>query len=210
VTGSSLAASCVVAVAGPVGAGKSTLVAGLANVLGDTATIHFDHYERMTEQPIDAIRRWAENGADVNALPVPGLAEALTSLKDGRVVSDPATHAEISPARFILFETQFGRRHAATGRSIDFLIWIDIPPDVALARKLRQFSAGAGTGNAGQAHAFLQWHKEYLDNYLGLVGALLRRQRETVRADADLVVDGEQDAEELATQAGEKILARCG
>jgi uridine kinase len=207
VTGPRAAANRVIAVAGPVGAGKSTLVAGLASVLPGTATIHFDHYERMTEQPIEEIRRWAKDGADVDAMPVPGLAEALHFLKQGRATIDPATHAEIAPANFILFETQFGRRHTATGKLIDFLVWIDTPLDVALARKVRQFSAGPGLRNAGEAQAFVQWLPEYLDNYLDLVGGLLRRQRDTVRADADLVVDGELESGELVRQVGEKILA---
>ena len=207
-TASFAGASCVIAVAGPVGAGKSTLVAGLADVLGSAATIHFDHYERMTEQPIEAIRRWAQSGADPDAMPVPGLAEALQSLKAGRAVVDPATHKEIAPAKFILFETQFGKRHAATGRTIDFLIWIDIPLDVALARKLRQFTGEAGLRSQGESQAFVQWLEGYLDNYLDLVGSLLRRQRDTVGADADMVVDGERDAVGLVQQAGDKILAR--
>lgn len=207
-TTSSAGASCVVAVAGPVGAGKSTLVAGLADVLGSTATIHFDHYERMTEQPIEAIRRWAQSGADPDAMPVPGLAEALQSLKSGRPVVDPATQKEIAPAKFILFETQFGRRHAATGRAIDFLIWIDTPLDVALARKLRQFTGAAGLRSQDESRAFLQWLEGYLDNYLGLVGGLLRRQRDTVGAGADMMVDGERDAGQLVRQTGEEIIAR--
>lgn len=207
-TASAAGANCVVAVSGPVGAGKSTLVAGLADVLGSTATIHFDHYERMTEQPIEAIRRWAQNGADPDAMPVPGLSEALQTLKSGRPIVDPATQKEIAPAKFILFETQFGRRHAATGRAIDFLIWIDTPLDVALARKLRQFTSGAGIRSLDESRTFLQWLEGYLDNYLGLVGGLLRRQRDTVGADADMLVDGQRDAGELVRQAGEEIIAR--
>lgn len=184
--------------AGPVGAGKSTLVNALAGRLEDTVAIHFDHYERMTEQPIEEVRRWMEEGADLDRMPVPGLAEALHSLRQGRAVVHPATGAQIPAAKNILFETQFGRRHAATGAHVDFLVWIDLPLDIALARKLRQFAAGVDPRNAGAASTFGPWLKEYLDNYVDVVGTLLRHQRETVAADADLVVDGALDPGEQA------------
>lgn len=200
----------MIAIAGPVGAGKSTLVAGLAGVLPNTATVHFDHYERMTLQPIEAIRRWAQNGADLNAMPVPGLAEALRSLKQGCAVVDPATHTEIAPANFVLFETQFGRRHAATGGVIDFLVWIDTPLDVALARKLRQFLGGIDLNNQAELKAFAPWLADYLDNYLEVVAGLLRRQRDTVGADADLVIDGGLEAVEMLKQVEREVLARLG
>lgn len=190
--------SRVIAVAGPVGAGKSTLVEALAGTLGDAVALHFDHYERMTEQPIEEVRQWMEEGADLDRMPVPGLPEALQSLKLGGTVVDPLTGAQILPAKHILFETQFGRRHAATGRHIDFLVWIDVPLDIALARKMRQFAQAVDPRSIDHARTFSPWLKEYLDNYLEVVGALLRRQRETVAAEADLVVDGTGDPAEQA------------
>ncbi len=176
----------VIAVAGAPGAGKSSLVRALAAALPGASVVHFDHYERMTTQPIEDVRRWMAAGADIDKLPLPGLAEALGELKGGRMVIDPVTRAPIAPAELILFETQFGRRHSESGKYIDFLAWIDLPLDLALARKVRQMASGAGSGDTG----FAPWLEGYMGNYLDVVGALLRQQREKVASQAELTVDG--------------------
>jgi uridine kinase len=196
----------VIAIAGSVGAGKSTLVRGLASRLPSATAIHFDHYERMTEQPIEKIRQWMKDGADLNEMPVPGLADALRALKEGRGVQDPLTGRTVQPASSILFETQFGRQHAATGQHIDFLVWIDTPLDVALARKVRQFASEIDTRDPGELAGFGPWLQAYLDNYLEVVGGLLRLQRDTVGANADLVVDGTCEPGELSREVERAIL----
>jgi uridine kinase len=198
----------VIGIAGPVGAGKSTLAGGLAIELADAAIVRFDHYEQVTEQPIETIRDWMRAGADLDAVEIPQLAAALGSLKAGCAVVDPVTGRSIPPARYILFETQFGRRHSATGQYIDLMVWIDTPLDLALARKVRQFAASLDGADAGAARTFAPWLRGYLDNYLGVVGDLLRIQRETVGAGADLVVDGTRDPAVLRQEVAQLIRAR--
>ena len=198
----------VIAVAAPVGGGKSTLVRRLAERLADATAIHFDHYERITEQPIEKISLWMQHGADLDEFEIPRLADDLQALKRGSSVLDPLTRAEIPARKYILFETQFGRQHAATGRHIYFLIWVDTPLDVALARKVRQFAGELDGRDAGANRAFASWLRAYLDNYLAVVGGLLRIQRETVGANADLVIDGERDPDALLRQAAQEILQR--
>jgi uridine kinase len=200
----------VIAVAAPVGGGKSTLVKALASRLEGAAAIHFDHYERITEQPIEEIRRWMQDGADVDEMVIPRLADDLQALKLGGSVVDPQTGKAITARKYVLFETQFGRQHAATGRHIDFLVWVDTPLDVALARKIRQFAGELDVRNQEEFCAFAPWLRTYLDNYIAVVGALLRIQRDTVGEHADLVVDGELDADALLAQVTEEILNRFG
>jgi uridine kinase len=74
-------ASYVIAIAGPVGAGKTTLAQAVAHELSDATILQFDHYERVTEQSIEQVRDWMEGGADLDAIAIPGLAEALQALK---------------------------------------------------------------------------------------------------------------------------------
>lgn len=180
----------VVGIVSCVGGGKSTLARALAERLGEASVIQFDHYEKITQQPVEEIRRWMRDGADPDALVIPGLAEDLQSLK--------------SKHKFVVFETPFGRRHAATGRHIDYQVWIDTPLDIALARKIRQFAAGAGA--ADEARDFAAWLQVYLENYLDFVGELLRIQGATVRGESDLIVDGRRAPAELAQEIERAVL----
>jgi len=188
--------SIVVGVSGPTGAGKSALARALLAELGDAQPLYMDDYERMTREPLDKVARWAERGADFDELPLPGLAEDLRRLK------------QESPARYVVFETQFGRAHRATGALIDFSIWIDVPLEVALARKVKDFTAAALAEAPARARERLQWLDGYVAGYLGLVRRLLVIQSEKVRPRADLVVDGGEDPASLARLAGAALRRR--
>lgn len=197
----------IVAISGAPGSGKSTLAHGLAAALGDAVIVRMDHYEQATAQPIDAIARWMEGGADYDALPIPLLAEHLDALRAGRAVTDPATGETIRPAAWVLFETQFGRAHLASGRHIDLLIWLDTPLDIALARTLLKSTRIALRDGSAEA-AQLAWTEGYLANYLALVRQLVRMQKTRVGDGADIVLGGTDDPGTLVAQARDAVLKR--
>lgn len=182
----------VVGVAGAPGSGKSTLVAGLARSLPGAAALHMDDYENMTRLPIEAVASWYRDGADIDTFAFPGLEAELRRLKDAGGI--------------VLFETQFGRAHRATGRHIDLLVWVDTPLDVALARSVRAILAREV--READAAARLRWLQGYVENYLGTVRELLEMQKARVAADADLVIDGRTPAAEMVGAAGREILRR--
>lgn len=191
----------VIAVAGPPGSGKTTLALALVGALGDATSIHMDNYEQMTRKPVDEVVRWMDAGAAFDHVPMPGLEEHLARLKAGHAVIDPATGAAVRAARHIVFETQFGRAHPATGRHIDLLVWLDTPADVALARVLKAHtSAACREADALACAGRMAWLDAYLDNYLKLVARLVTLQRERVRPGADIVVDGAVDPGVLASR----------
>ena len=199
----------VVAIAGSVGGGKSTLVDGLRVRLSDANVIRFDHYERVTLQSIESVKRWRDCGADLDELVVAQLPDDLQALKLGHSVIDPMTNEIIPSSKYILFECQFGREHTATGQHIDFLIWIDTPLDLALARKVRQFLTGLDrTPSRQEIDEFAPWLQSYLDNYLDVVGGLLRMQREVVGASADMTIDGTKTPKDILNLAEREIRAR--
>jgi uridine kinase len=189
----------IIAVAGIVGAGKSTLVRGLAAELGDASTIHVDSYETFTGQSASEVTDWARGGADFDRLTIPGLVEDLERLKSGTTVVEPRTGRPVPATNYVLFETQFGRAHRATGRHIDLLFWVETPLDVALARKAREH-LGLGTDPA--------WLDGWLANYLGFVRALLVQQRDRVRPQADVLLDGLADPAALVSQAAAEVRRR--
>ncbi|HSW25436.1 MAG TPA: GTPase, partial [Burkholderiaceae bacterium] len=116
---------CLIGVAGPAGAGKSTLVRALVAQLGNAAAIHMDDYQRFTREPMAAIARWMDEGADFDAFDIPVLPDHLRELRQGRGVTDPLSLRKIPACRYIVFETHFGRAHQPTGQHIDVLVWID-------------------------------------------------------------------------------------
>jgi len=198
----------VVGVAGPAGAGKTTLVRGLVRALGDAAAIYMDSYQRITRQPVRRIVQWLERGADYDEFSIPLLGEHLQRLKRGEPVMDPVSMEEIPARRYIVFETHFGRRHRDTGRHIDLLVWVDTPLDVALARNLSDLIRPHLEPGAEPGRDDLVRLHDYIGTYLADVRALVLAQKETVGADADLVVDGSRDLSGAVEQVRSAVLAR--
>jgi uridine kinase len=189
----------VIAVAGPAGGGKSSLVGALLGTLRDATAIHVDSYQRITDRPVREIARWMERGADFDEFSIPLLSDHLAALKRGQPVVDPQTGREIAPAKYILFETHFGRAHRDTGKHVDLLLWIDTPLDVALARNVIDLIA------ARESFAGLQ---RYLGSYLEDVRRLRLMQRERICADAEVVLDGAAPFEAMLGEAQRAILDR--
>jgi uridine kinase len=209
--GGAHAQACVVGIAGAAGAGKSTLARALADALGDAVIVHVDDYQRVTEQPLRHIAQWMERGADFDEFPIPLLPDHLERLKRGERVLDPVSLREIAPRRYILFETHFGRAHRATGQYIDVLAWIDTPPDVAVARNLRDLLRPlVSDPRVAPERSRFASLDAYLVSYLGSVRPLLRMQAERVGGAADVVVDGSAELPRQVEQLRREILARRG
>lgn len=175
----------VVAIAGPPGSGKSTLVRALADRVPDSTTLFFDEFQTLTHQPPERIFALLEGGDALRGFGLEELADALARLRSG------AHH-------YVFFEMPLGRTHPPTASQIDLLIWVDTPPDVALARTVRGVVSGIiAQGPTEGARRSLSWLVGYLDNYMGIVRRMLDYQVRTVRDNADATVDGTADIESL-------------
>jgi len=197
----------IIAVAAPIGGGKTSLVNAIADKLGDASTIHFDHYEKITNEPVQNLLKWIKDGADFDDLKIPGLAEDLSRLKNGKAVTDPLTNNKISPGKYTIFEMPIGKEHSETARYIDLLLWVETPLDIALARKVREFTHDFLMEEKPEKYrACLVWLDQFLDNYLKIVREVLSIQKQKVSANADIIINGRNSLETMAQYASGEIL----
>lgn len=192
----------VVAVAGPAGAGKSTLVRAVAKLLGDATTVFFDDYGATSTYPAD-FKAWVHAGADPNAWQTPEFANALAVLRSGAMVVhlDGMTRLDSTP--FVVVEEPFGRARPEVAPLIDMAVLVDLPLEIALARKLRQYITWARQEQP--AHEIVDGCEEFLARYLDSgrdVNAVVTAQ---VRASCDLVVDGLLDTHVLAATIAQAV-----
>lgn len=197
----------IIAVAAPIGGGKTSLVKAIADRLGNAATVHFDHYEKITQEPIENMMQWMKNGADFNDLAIPGLSDDLGRLKQGESIFDPLTNKEISPEKYIIFEMPLGKEHRDTAKYIDLMLWVEIPFDIALARKVREFTHDFLAEQEPEKHLdCLKWLDQYLYNYLAVTRDILHIQKEKVSVNADIIINGQNSLEAMVKYAEDEIL----
>jgi uridine kinase len=187
----------VLAIAGPPGSGKTTLMLALAERLPEASWMSMDGFPAPSDMAPEALARWLDDGADFSRLETPGLEAALGAWTAGQATREPLTGRGVSPADLLLLEAPLGRAHGPTGSLIDVLVWIDTPLDVALARNLAVWTA------SNDPHPS-EWLAGYAQHYLEVTRKVLLAQRDAVAADADLVLDGLLSP---AVQAGQVIAA---
>lgn len=126
--------SIIIGISGVSGSGKTTLTKDLGEVLNAT-TIFWDDYDDLSKGPSDYVQ-WYHTSRDCNDWEYNALEHTLKTLKEGQKTICPVTQKELLPTKFIIFDAPLGYEHLATGQYIDFLIFLDTPLDVALARRI--------------------------------------------------------------------------
>ena len=197
----------VVAIAAPIGGGKSALAQALAATLGESGTLAFDDYEVATQMSPQQLQAWLREGANFASLSAPGLARALFALRNGDAVTSADGQA-LAISRHLVFEMPLGRSWPATAQAIDTLIWIDVSLDLALARRMQEWTADLLQQQPAQMQQGLRWLHDYLDQYTRVIHAVLAVQRKTVRPQADLILDGSKPVEMLVAEAVEFLRRR--
>lgn len=123
----------IIAVCGKSGAGKTTIAKFLANILKATA-ICWDDFNGISSRPSDPID-WYNRGQDYKEFDYEKLACVLWTLKTGAAIIHPTLNTYLTPTRYIILDTPFGRLHHQTGQYIDYCFYIDTPMDILLNRR---------------------------------------------------------------------------
>jgi uridine kinase len=196
--------SFVIAVSGTSGAGKSSVIAITAELLTSAARLHFDDYVTLGND-IAQIRAWIDSGASPDEIKTPVLAVDLRTLISGEPIRPPNAGHMVHPADYIILEEPFGRSRRELASLIDLTVYIDVPPDVALARRITREIAAQQNGAEqlvaeieGQLRAFLAIGR---DAYLAAARA--------ANKSADIVLDGMLPVNELAAAIVEEVRRRA-
>lgn len=178
-----------------VSGGRKTAVAKkLTELLQDAVMLCFDDYDDTTVHPED-LNTWLTAGADYNVWKTPGLTRDLLSLTTGNPITSPVDGSTIPAAKYIVFDAPLGRAHVDTGRFIDFMVFIETPLDIAMARRLlRDITSHAGQGAEDSIKSLVANLSSYLSG-----GQLLYLELERqIKRNCDMVLDGRLTVDELA------------
>lgn len=186
----------VIALVGTSGAGKSTIMRALVKVLDDAACLSFDDYHASSTFPKAA--DWLAEGADPNQFLTPDFIRDVQKLRNGEPIIHPETKEEVKPARFLVLEEHFGRERTMMKNLIDLVILIDIPLEIAHARKMLR--KGTYLPWEDDPELFITNLRDHLTWYMRVGRDFYLTVDKMVRGNCDLIVDGLLPTEKIVRQ----------
>ena len=177
----------VVSICSVSGGGKTALATALHRSLPQSALFCFDDFDDSNVYPEDYYE-WSRRGADITEFDCPGMKNAVDEeIQGGR-------------AKQIILDFPFGRRHPRFADIIDLDVFIDIPLDVAMARRILRDNPGDSQKSSEEAWANL---RDELACYLAKARHPYLDSYEAKDA-SDLILDGWRSLDDLKTE----VLAR--
>jgi len=183
----------VIAVSGISGAGKTKLVGELARVL-DGAAIGFDEYIGKSILPTE-LAEWVREGGDPNVWRTPQMAADLLALREGRAIETPGGR-RVEPREIVIVEDPFGKARPEVAALIDLAVFLRIPLEIALARKLlRDLSIGSLKSDPHESRDYVV---DFLERYLSSVRDFYRMVGLRAEEACELSLNGEESTSALA------------
>ena len=167
----------VVAISGASGAGKTTLVKHLAKRF-NCPFLLFDDYVDEHTYPIN-MKQWRHLGADVSLIKTPALATSIAKL------------VRSTRSRFIFIEEPFGRERKSISTIIDYVILLDQPMALCLARIIQRNVKSPSTKIPDSLAQFL---KNYEDHFKAIYITTVNQ----VRKNSDLIYNNISPVDILA------------
>ena len=190
----------VIGISSPSGGGKTTITKRVSELLPSSVTLFFDDYDSDTIHP-ESFQKWLSEGANFNDWKAPKLTDDLKRLKAGEAITSPVDGSRVSPQKYVVFDYPFGYAHGEIGKLVDFMIFIDAPLDVAMARRLLRDFTSASDSSANVADSL----KEDMTSYLDYGRQAYLEMEKQVKPKCDLIIDGCLSVDDIAKEVVEKI-----
>lgn len=176
----------VISISGPPGSGKSALGTALASRFS-CEFVCYDDYPGLTSAGMDRVEAWMNAGMPLEALFIEDFRNAVLEAR------------RLQP---VIIESPLGPFHQQEDLSVDLAIWLDCDFDIALSRALLKILADDDWQGSNELRL---WTTGYLHSYLEFVSLAVRRQRDTVRPQCNLVLDAHLPLPELVEQAVARV-----
>jgi uridine kinase len=184
--------TCVVAVIGASGSGKTRLVKTLVSSSARFTVLRVDDYYRVLDH-LDFASRDRVNFDHPDAIEFERLAVDLTALRAGKAIAAPiydfSRHTRASATRtvnsadIIVLEGVLAMADLATRALVDYLVFVNSSLDICLARRIARDATERGRSEASVIDF---WESRAMPMFEQFVAPW--------REEADLVVSGERNS----------------
>ena len=165
----------VVAISGVSGAGKTTIVKHLANEFNCPFLLFDDHTDKNTYP--QNMKLWLKNGSNVSEIKTPRFVWALQNL--------------ISKynCRFIFIEEPFGKERDSMSPLIDFVVLLDQPMELCLARIIRRHTENPRKDSITSISNYLNKYVDYFREIYVDAANQVRRNSDLIFQDVVSIKD---------------------